>query len=116
MNKILPRQYDYGGVYMIENLTNKKVYIGSSTNIEHRLQVHRRALKKGTHSNKALQEDFNRHHLLRVRVLYVEVIPRRCSYNRSNLYAMEWKFIEQYDAINKGYNVLGMCENAKKSL
>ena len=66
---ILPRVYDYAGVYMIENRSNKKVYIGSSANIERRLLDHRRALRKGMHTNKALQEDFNRRHTFQVYVL-----------------------------------------------
>ena len=93
MGKILPRTYDYAGVYMIENRINKKVYIGSSSDIEQRLRTHRNQLRKGTHKNKALQEDFNNHHTFRVHVLYVEAIPRYSRQGRNKLYALEWKFI-----------------------
>ena len=106
MGIILPRVYDYAGVYMIENKINGKVYIGSSANIEHRLQDHRYNLRKGTHTNKALQEDFNQRHTFRVHVLYVEAIPRYSRQNRNKIYAIEWKFIEKYNAIESGYNKL----------
>lgn len=119
MGKILPRTYDYAGVYMIKNITNKKVYIGSSRNIEQRLQCHRNALRSGTHRNKALQEDFNKHHQFRAFVLHVEAAPRGQGFSfrdRQRLYALEWKFIEQYDAINTGYNQLGISEITKKAI
>lgn len=116
MNNIIPRQYDYAGVYMIENITNKKVYIGSSRDIENRLRTHRHALRNGTHHNKDMQEDFNRHHKFVARILYVEAAPRRTSFNRNRLYAMEYKFIEQYDAFNSGYNQLGMSDIVKNAI
>ena len=106
MHDILPCRYQYAGVYMIENLRNKKVYIGSTSNIEERLQAHRSALRRGKHSNKALQEDFNQHHIFRVHILYVEAIPRNGSHDRNKYYAIEWKFIEKYNAIESGYNKL----------
>ena len=116
MHDILPCRYQYAGVYMIKNLRNKKVYIGSTSNIEERLQAHRSALRRGKHSNKALQEDFNQHHLFQVHILYVEAIPRNSSHDRNKYYAIEWKFIEKYDAINRGYNMLGMSDIVKKAL
>lgn len=116
MGMILPRVYDYAGVYMIENTINKKVYIGSSSNIEHRLQDHRHKLRKGVHTNKALQEDFNRHHTFRVHVLYVEAIPRYSNIDRNKFYAIEWKFIEKYNAIESGYNSLPISKIRQKAL
>ena len=115
MRRIIPPKYHYAGVYMIENTSNKKVYIGSSYDIEARLRNHRSALINGTHHCKELQADFNRRHRFVAHVLYVEPVHRnnRRS-NRQKIYAMEWKFIEQYDAINSGYNQLGMCDNVKK--
>ena len=111
MRKKLTPKYYYAGVYMIRNEHNGKVYIGSSCNIEQRLEAHRRTLSKGTHHCKALQEDYDRHHPMSVDVLYVEPVPRNNRTTaRYKLYAIEWQFIEKYDAINSGYNELPVSE------
>jgi hypothetical protein len=47
------------GIYKITNLINQKVYIGQTDNIAIRRKVHLLELKKGIHSNKGLQQDFN---------------------------------------------------------
>ena len=47
------------GIYAIENLKNKKVYIGQSRNIEKRLLNHKKSLRNGSHFNMHLQNSFN---------------------------------------------------------
>lgn len=47
------------GIYKITNLVNKKIYIGSSTNIRKRFNKHISLLRKNTHKNPDLQLDFN---------------------------------------------------------
>jgi len=48
------------GVYMIQNVVNKRVYIGSSTYAQRRLSDHRRKLKGNYHlRNKELQQEWN---------------------------------------------------------
>ena len=42
------------GVYVITNLTNKKIYIGSSIDIKVRWSNHKSELKRGVHNNKYL--------------------------------------------------------------
>ena len=44
---------DFPGVYIIVNMDNQKVYIGSTRNICKRLKAHLYSLKKGKHSHKA---------------------------------------------------------------
>lgn len=105
MRKRLTPQYKYAGVYMIKNERNGKVYIGSSFDIEARLASHRNDLARGVHTCKDLQADYDAKHPMTSHVLYVEPVN---IYNRhsirNKLYAMEWKFIEEYDAIHNGYN------------
>lgn len=48
------------GIYKITNLINQKVYIGQTDNIAIRKNVHLLELKRGIHSNKALQQDFDK--------------------------------------------------------
>ena len=117
MLKKLTPKYKYSGVYMIRNERTGKVYIGSSCDIESRIAEHRRTLAKGKHICRDLQHDYDLHHPFTTHVLYVEAVPsNKRTANRRKIYAMEWKFIEQYDTINSGYNRLGMCENTKKAL
>jgi len=47
------------GVFQIRNRTNGKVLLGSSKNLEGPLNGHRFMLRIGSHTNKALQADWN---------------------------------------------------------
>lgn len=47
------------GIYVIENKTNKKKYIGQSLNIEDRFWRHKNALNKNNHRNILLQRAWN---------------------------------------------------------
>jgi group I intron endonuclease len=47
------------GVYQVKNLANDKVLLGSSLNLEGPLNRHKFMLKIGSHTNKALQNDWN---------------------------------------------------------
>jgi group I intron endonuclease len=49
------------GVYMICNIANNKIYIGSSFNVYARISAHIRLLNKGKHENEYLQHSFNKH-------------------------------------------------------
>jgi group I intron endonuclease len=49
------------GIYMIENVHNGKLYIGSSVDVEDRLRHHRLSLLHGKHKNNKLQNSFNKH-------------------------------------------------------
>lgn len=47
------------GVFQIKNIANGKVLLGSSLNLEGPLNSHRFMLKIGSHTNKALQQDWD---------------------------------------------------------
>lgn len=49
------------GVYKIENLKNHKCYIGSSNNVQRRLQTHKRELDAGSHNNRLLQHEYDKY-------------------------------------------------------
>ena len=49
------------GIYMIINLDNFKVYIGSTKNLVRRQKEHFTELRKGEHHNKYLQDSYNIH-------------------------------------------------------
>lgn len=47
------------GIYIIQNLSNGKVYIGQSRGLRHRLIQHKSELKRNVHYNSHLQRTFN---------------------------------------------------------
>jgi len=49
------------GIYKIENIYNKMIYIGSTTDFERRKKQHLNDLKKGVHCNFKLQNDYIRY-------------------------------------------------------
>lgn len=64
-NKVTPKPYvkqtnTYSGVYEIRCIVNGIPYIGQAQNLDKRRQDHFSILRSGTHTNKALQNDFNR--------------------------------------------------------
>lgn len=52
----------YCGVYAIVNQNNKKIYVGSSSHMYHRIRTHVSHLSKGSHYNSSWQEDYNKKH------------------------------------------------------
>jgi hypothetical protein len=62
--KDLKRQYKETvqpmGVYQIRNLTNGKIFLGSSTNLPGKFNSIRLQLQLGTYINKELQSDYTR--------------------------------------------------------
>ena len=61
--KDLHREYKerakLAGIYQVKNIKNGKVLLGSSLNLEGPLNRHKFMLKIGSHTNKALQNDWN---------------------------------------------------------
>ena len=49
------------GIYKITNLINGKIYIGSSINLKRRMNEHLRELRLNIHSNKRLQNSYNKY-------------------------------------------------------
>lgn len=47
-----------GGVYLIENTANGRVYVGSSKDVDRRLEHHTYQLSRGKHHNSRLQKDY----------------------------------------------------------
>jgi len=49
------------GIYIIINLVNDKVYVGSSQDVKQRIRLHRSQLKKNIHGNSHLQNSYNKY-------------------------------------------------------
>lgn len=94
------------GVYQIKNLTNGKVYVGSSKNIAKRFYEHKRTLQKNQHHSLKLQRAWN---------LYGEdafsfSIVLHCA--EDALIDLEQRCIDYSFSQKNGYNVL---PNAKSN-
>ena len=60
------------GIYVISDMDNGKSYVGSSIDLNNRLNKHKRDLKNNSHSNNYLQNAYNKNHLFRVITLPTE--------------------------------------------
>lgn len=89
------------GIYVIENLINKKVYVGSSINIIQRLGHHRSSLKHNKHHNILLQNSYNKYSKEYFDYAIIELVIRE------NLKEREEYWINLLNACSRncGYNV-----------
>tara|TARA_R110002020_G_scaffold41921_12_gene123250 strand:- start:5789 stop:6598 length:810 start_codon:yes stop_codon:yes gene_type:complete len=93
-----------GGIYVIRNLTNNKIYVGSTKNFEERWKQHQQHLMAQKHCNIILQRAFNK----RGKDNFIfEIIEECTGYTRKSLFALEDKYIESFKAKNRdfGYNI-----------
>lgn len=49
------------GIYLIKNVINGKLYVGSSSHLTNRWSSHRVSLRENTHCNKKLQNGYNKY-------------------------------------------------------
>lgn len=113
------------GIYIIRNLTNNKVYIGKSKNVNQRKNAHFSALKLNKHNNQHLQNSYNKYgkdnfefdileyceeHLLPIKEMYyIELYKNNYNIiqsidNRQN-FPQEMKDKMKQSKINKGLTV-----------
>lgn len=90
------------GIYMIKCIANGRIYIGQSVNIKGRAQEHRRALEKGIHNNKIMQNYFNKYGQENFIIEIVEKVE-----NAKNLTDRENYWASYYNSFdrNKGFNI-----------
>jgi hypothetical protein len=58
-NSINVKSLYFPGYYILKNLANNRIYIGSSSNISCRIKRHIKNLENNKHKNKELQHDWN---------------------------------------------------------
>lgn len=96
------------GVYKIHSKKNGKIYIGSSIDIQIRRRNHFNSLRGGRHTNKKLQNHFNKYG---EDDLLFEVITT--TNDLKEMLEIEQKLINEFDAFKTGFN---MSPNAGNSL
>ena len=89
------------GIYVIICKINKKMYIGSSMNLDKRIKRHKSDLKGNRHDNKYLQNDWN---LFGEDCFEFKVVKNYDEIDRKSLEKIEYNYIEKNDNL---YNVLG---------
>jgi len=104
------------GVYIIKNLLNNKVYIGSSKNVDERWVKHKFTLNNKKHCNGHLNRAWNKYGENNFKFSVIEYVEL------DNLIEREQYYIDYYDACNQniGYNIapkagsnLGWCPSEK---
>lgn len=96
------------GVYRIKNLVNGKIFVGSSKNIDAKINSHKFTLEIGTHINKKLQQDYNAFGKENFLFETLELIKPKDDpvYDYTNdLKSLEKKWINKLNPFNEnGYN------------
>jgi group I intron endonuclease len=101
---------DDPGVYQIKCIINNKIYIGSSMRIKERWSRHKSNLRRGYHSNKVLQRDWNNYGEENFEFSVLE----RCPIEK--LHAYEQKYLDELQPFldnERGYNKLHFTTMAK---
>ena len=90
------------GIYQILNTANGKCYIGSSVNIKTRWGQHKRKLTINNSPNIKLQQAWNKHGEISFEFNIIELVTD----NKEELYKKEQFYINKFDSVNNGYNIL----------
>ncbi|RJQ25020.1 hypothetical protein C4577_06455 [Candidatus Parcubacteria bacterium] len=88
------------GVYVIWNLLNNKVYVGSCKLLSDRWRRHYNTLNRQVHENSKLQNAWNKYGAQSFKVFVLEYC------DHSLLIEQELKWINLFDACNYGYNII----------
>lgn len=99
------------GIYIIKNLVNNKIYIGSSKNINKRLTVHKSRLFGNTHINKHLQNAYNKYGINNFEFKYLKEIPESLLRRAEQFYINKYKSLDPKYGYNKAMVVSNMHDN-----
>lgn len=98
-------------IYLMKNLYNGKVYIGKASDAIHRVAGHYYSLRKGNHTIREMQEDFDAGNEFEINML--------CPFDKKDhnrkTKALETFFILQYDGVEKGYNATYNYPSAERA-
>lgn len=95
------------GIYQIKNKLNGKIYIGSSINVNQRLNEHKNNLRHNKHPNKHLQSSWNYYKEENFEFSIIEECNKEMLLKREQFYIDTNKSFER----EKGYNNRKKAEN-----
>jgi group I intron endonuclease len=95
------------GIYIIENIINKHIYIGSSSDINYRIKCHIRMLKTNRHCNTHLQNAYNKYeeYNFEFKILII------CDYDMLLFY--EQRFLDMWKPAYNNSGIAGKIEMTK---
>lgn len=106
--KVISKNLNFCGIYMIINLINGKKYIGSSINIRQRLWEHRATLRHNKHYNNHLQRAWNKYGEENFDFSILERCPKEKRFEREQYYV---------DSLHPEYNIcIEIVENPPKDI
>ncbi len=109
LNKEYLARVKPAGVFQVKNLANGKVLLGSSLNLEGPLNKHRFMLRIGSHTNKALQADWNEFGETQFVFEILEEVQRKDDPNfnlKDELSLLEMIWLEKLQPFGeRGYNL-----------
>lgn len=85
-------------IYLIKNIVNGKVYVGSALKVNYRWNVHRSQLALNKHHSIKLQRSYNKYGV----DAFEYIIIQYCE--KENLIKSEQFWIDYFDSYKKGYN------------
>lgn len=101
--KIVSKETNTSGIYVIFNKIKERLYVGSAVNIKRRIDKHFRLLNQNIHDNQYLQNDFNLSKDFQAFTLE-EVLDKKI------LLSTEQKYLDKYfDKQNKCYNICSIA-------
>ena len=95
------------GIYQVKNTVNGKMLLGSSMNLEGPLNRHKFMLKIGSHTNKALQSDWNEFGPDAFLFEILEEVNMKDDANfnlQDELTLLEMIWLEKLQPVENGYN------------
>lgn len=95
------------GIYKITNVKNGRIYIGSSYNIQKRWKGHAAALRCGKHTNRFLQNDYNK---CGADAFVYEVVESTDHLDQNGRLALEEEYILKY--YDHGQSCYNLCNRA----
>ena len=109
LNKEYLERVKPAGVFQVKNVANGKVLLGSSLNLEGPLNRHRFMLRIGSHTNKALQKDWDEFGPDKFVFEILEEVKRKDDPNfnlKDELTLLEMIWLEKLQPFGeRGYNV-----------
>lgn len=90
------------GIYLIKNFITNEIYIGSSKNIKKRLYQHKFMLRRNIHSNKKLQNSWNKYNEVSFTFEIIDLIEIEKLTKTEQFYL---------DKLNPEYNIRKIAEN-----
>ena len=92
------------GVYVIKNIVNSKLYVGSSIDVKQRFRAHKSMLTRGSHSNSYLQNSWDLHGSDSFEFSLIE----ECEPNEDILLNLEQCWLDHFSSSDQkfGYNIV----------